>query len=92
MIIAAPTCSPVESEYDFQCQQALQLAVLALVDQATQAGWATQSTLKALGEIVTNQTLAYDHDPDPAEDDSDLNGRRHHSADSSGRHIPKPDA
>lgn len=66
MIIIAPTHSADEPEYDFECQRALKLAVLDLVEHAEQAGWQAQSVLNALVEIAGNQMVADEICPDPA--------------------------
>jgi hypothetical protein len=68
MVIVGPTHSPDEPEYEFECQRALELAVLDLVDQAGQAGWETGTAFGALAEIVGNQVLAYEQDLGPTED------------------------
>lgn len=72
MIIISPTHSADEPEYDFECQQALELAVLDLIDQAEQAGWQSQSVHKALAEIVGNQMVV-------DEIHADLAGESHRS-------------
>jgi hypothetical protein len=91
MEIIAPTHSPDAPEYDFECQRALELVVLDLVEQAEQAGWQSQSVLKALAEIVGNQMVA-DEMTDPA---GEPHRGRIGSAESlvasfiSGRHVPE---
>lgn len=67
--------------YDFTCQQALQPFVIDLIEQATQTGWDPRSTLRALAEIVGSEAVAYEHDPDPADDAGDTESGRNDSAD-----------
>ena len=44
-------------------------ALLAdLIDQFVVAGYGTVETIKAMHEVLDNRRLAYDRDPDPAED------------------------
>jgi hypothetical protein len=94
MVIVGPTHSPDEPEYEFECQRALELAVLDLVDQAGQAGWETGAAFRALAEIVGNQALAYEQDLDPAEDAVETDDGRSLSAEKllssfiSGRDVP----
>jgi hypothetical protein len=90
--IIAPTHSADEPEYDFECQQALELAVLDLVDQAEQAGWHSQSVLKALAEIVGNQMVTDEIYPNPhGEPDRGRIGSAQDLVASfiSGRHVPE---
>ena len=66
MIIISPTHSADEPEYDFECQQALGLAAIDLIDQAGQAGWQSEWVHKALAEIVGNQIVVDEIHADPA--------------------------
>ncbi|MDW5312980.1 hypothetical protein [Rhizobium sp. PL01] len=92
MVIVGPTHSPDEPEYEFECQRALELEVLDLVDKAGQAGWETGAAFRALAEIVVNQALAYEQDP--AEDAVGTEDGRYLSAEKlvasfvSGRDVP----
>jgi hypothetical protein len=47
----------------------------ALIADANAAGWGTEDVLAGLTMVMQHQWLAYDHDPDPA-DDTDLETSR----------------
>ncbi|THF58711.1 hypothetical protein [Ollibium composti] len=53
---------------NIDCQEALDLAVRDLVDRAENAGWTASEAYRAIDVIIVAQRLAYDLDPDPAED------------------------
>ena len=50
------------------CQEAVDLPLRELVDSMVVLGWRTPEVCDALEEVIKNQSLAYDADPDPAED------------------------
>lgn len=66
MNIDRPTLALDHPDYDLTCQEALDLAVRDLVDRAIVAGWEPRRIFPALQEVVRNQALAYEADPDPA--------------------------
>ena len=68
MDIPAPKRSIDEPEYNFELQEALEYPVLDLVDRIGAAGWNKREAFKALAEVIRNQALAYEHDPDPDDD------------------------
>lgn len=68
MRIASPRHKTNHPGYQQGCEEALDPAVRALVDEAIQAGWRPETVYEALGSVADNQRLAYDEDPDPADD------------------------
>ncbi|WLR90954.1 hypothetical protein [Shinella zoogloeoides] len=68
MDILAPRHLPDHPDYNLDCQEALDLAVRDLVDQAVQKGWSTREVLRALKSVAENQALAYEEDPDPEDE------------------------
>ena len=50
------------------CQEALEDGLRDLIDQAVIAGWKPHEVFDALASLVRNSRLAYDKDPDPADD------------------------
>lgn len=68
MPITPPRRTPDHPDYQLDCEEALDLAVRALVDEAIVAGWKPETVYEALGSLADNQRLAYDEDPDPADD------------------------
>lgn len=63
-----PPHDPTHPDYQLDCEEALDLAVRALVDEAIVAGWKPEVVYAALASVADNQRLAYDEDPDPADD------------------------
>lgn len=68
MPITPPRRTPDHPDYQLDCEEALDLAVRALVDEAIVAGWKPEVIYEALASVADNQRLAYDEDPDPADD------------------------
>jgi len=60
--------TPDHPDYALSCEEALDLPLRDLVDQAVQAGWKPRVIFKALQEVAKNQGLAYEEDPDPEDD------------------------
>lgn len=55
MHIAAPKYGYNDPDYMLECEEALDVAVREIVDQATQAGWSTRRVLVALVQVAANQ-------------------------------------
>ncbi|WP_425624919.1 hypothetical protein [Agrobacterium radiobacter] len=68
MKIEGPRHKPDNADYDLECQEAMDVAARDLVDLAVQAGWSPRVVYKALEEVARNQAMAYEADPDPADD------------------------
>jgi hypothetical protein len=50
------------------CEEVLDRPIRELVDAAISAGWDPQTVGAALSNLATAQILAYNSDPDPADD------------------------
>lgn len=53
---------------EIDCEEAMDMAVAALIDAAGQAGWTIPEVLDAIAKVVPHQRKAYYIDPDPADD------------------------
>lgn len=71
MDIPAPKRSIDDPHYNVELQEALDFPVLDFVDRIGAAGWNKREAFKALAEVIHNQTLAYEEDPDPEDDISE---------------------
>jgi len=60
------TMSDVDMQID--CEIAIDYATRELVDAIIQAGWPPKIAYSALKNVAKNQALAYEEDPDPADD------------------------
>lgn len=65
MSISQPRRHHSHQDYAQDCQEALDLPVASLIDQAIEAGWEPHHVYKATEELARMQALAYE-DPDPA--------------------------
>lgn len=72
MDIAAAKRSIDDPNYNKELQEAMEYAVLDLLDQIGAAGWNKRIALKTLAEVVRNQTLVYGEDPDPEDSASKI--------------------
>ncbi|MUO72884.1 hypothetical protein [Agrobacterium vitis] len=68
MAVTTPNFASEHPDYALSCEEALDLPLRDLVDQAVQAGWKPRVIFRALQEVAKNQGLAYDEDPDPEDD------------------------
>ena len=50
------------------CQEEVDGPLRMILDLATTHGWGTIETITAMEEVLKNIRIAYDEDPDPAED------------------------
>lgn len=53
---------------DVDCEEAMDIAITALVDTASRAGWSIPEALDAISRVLLQQRKAYAIDPDPADD------------------------
>jgi len=53
---------------EIDCEEAMDIAIAALVDAAGQAGWTIPEALDAIAKVIPAQRKAYYIDPDPADD------------------------
>ena len=51
-----------------ECEHAIDASVRELVDQAITAGWPPEATFEAIKRATERHGLAYQQDPDPADD------------------------
>ena len=50
------------------CQEEVEGPIQVIIDRANMHGWTTLETIAAMEEVLKNIRIAYDEDPDPAED------------------------
>ena len=72
MYIPAPKRSIDDPHYNVELQEALDFPVLDFVDRIGATGWNKREAFKALAEVIHNQALAYEQDPDPEDDASEM--------------------
>jgi|GEM_PF-2252491 len=53
-----PRFSPVHPDYDLECEEALEPALIAAIAQARAAGWAGSVIWQSLLSVITNLELA----------------------------------
>ncbi|MCJ8056964.1 hypothetical protein GB928_025600 [Shinella curvata] len=70
MTISIPSPRNSASDVDMQidCQIAIDAPVRDLFDAIIQAGWAPKVAYAALKNVAEHQAIAYQQDPDPADD------------------------
>ncbi|WP_173995721.1 hypothetical protein [Agrobacterium tumefaciens] len=68
MDISTPKRSADDEDYAIELEEALDLPLRDLIDNAVQAGWSPRAVYKAVQSVALNQGLAYEEDPDPADD------------------------
>lgn len=65
MNVSSPKHPKTHPEYASNCEEALELPLQDLVDDAVQAGWNTRTVLVALQSLAWNRAIAYEEDPNP---------------------------
>lgn len=68
MKVRPPSIDPTHPDRQIACQEAIDFAVAELVDKAVVAGWNPDEVFIALATVTAAQRLAYEADPDPADD------------------------
>lgn len=66
MNISEPRHAATFPDYGLECEEALDLPLADLIDQAIGAGWEPRRVYKAVESLAKMQALAYEEDPDPA--------------------------
>lgn len=72
MDIQSPKHPKTHPDYAINCEEALDLPLQYLIDRAVQAGWDTRTVMVALQSVAFNRALAYEEDPDPEDDESEI--------------------
>lgn len=72
MNVPSPKHPKTHPDYAINCEEALDLPLQDLVDRAVQAGWDTRTVMVALQSVAFNRALAYEEDPDPEDDESEI--------------------
>jgi hypothetical protein len=67
-MIRAPSKIIGDEDRSLEIEELLDEPFRNLVDEAATAGWSTPEVLNALEELVRNYRIAYEIDPDPADD------------------------
>ena len=65
MPFPAPRYPKDHPDRNLAFQEQLDQRVMHFVDQAVTAGWRAPEVFAALDEVILNQRLAYEEDPDP---------------------------
>lgn len=68
MPVPSPRTPADHPDYCINLQQAIELPLMELVDQAVQSGWKQEQIFGAIQEVAKNLALAYAEDPDPSDD------------------------
>ncbi len=66
--ISSPRKMASDVDMQIDCEIAIDMATRDLVDAVIQAGWPPKIAYSALKNVARNQALAYQDDPDPADD------------------------
>jgi hypothetical protein len=66
--IFSPRFAKNHPDYTLECEEALDLHVQELIDDAVQAGWDTRTVIEALENVAKAKALAYEEDPDPEDE------------------------
>jgi hypothetical protein len=66
--IFSPTFAKDHPDYALEAEEALDLPVQELIEDAVQAGWDTRTIFKALAKLAAAKAIAYEEDPDPEDD------------------------
>ncbi|CZT36115.1 hypothetical protein [Rhizobium sp. 9140] len=66
--IFSPKFTKDHPDYALECEEALDLPVQELIEDAVQAGWDNRTIFKALAKLAGAKALAYEEDPDPEDD------------------------
>lgn len=67
-MVDAPKFPVTHEDRHLVSQEEVEGPLKVIIDKAHMRGWTTIETISALEEVLKNLRLAYDKDPDPAED------------------------
>jgi hypothetical protein len=76
MNVLPPKHPKTHLDYGISCEKALDLPLQDLIDRAVKAGWDTRTVVVALQSVAWNRASAYEEDPDPEDEESDIGQRR----------------
>lgn len=79
MKVPSPKHPKTHPDYAINCEEALDLPLQDLIDRAVQAGWNTRTVLVALQSVAFNRAIAYEEDPDPEDDESEIDAETYPS-------------
>lgn len=66
--VIAPKAPGPYVDRDIDCEEAMDYAITDLLDRASSAGWSIPEALDAIARVIPNQRIAYEADPDPADE------------------------
>ena len=66
--IFSPKFEKSHPDYELECEEALDLHVQELIEDAVQAGWGPRTIFKAIAKVAAAKAIAYEEDPDPEDD------------------------
>ncbi|WP_313522486.1 hypothetical protein [Shinella sp.] len=73
--ISSPQRQMTGADVTLECEHAIEGAVSELVDRIITAGWPPAATFRALKRATDQQAMAYEEDPDPADDAVEIRPR-----------------
>lgn len=68
MTVDEPTLAPDHPDRQLTCEEALDVPIRDLVDEAVTKGWKSEEVYQAIVSVVEAQRIAYGFDPDPADE------------------------
>lgn len=66
--VLPPRKSTEYPDRDLECEEAMDAALRDVLDAGNAAGWSTPEMLSAIERVVPFIRVAYEADPDPADD------------------------
>jgi hypothetical protein len=67
-MVDSPKAEPNTDDRHLELQQHLDPILADLIDQFAQAGYTTPEVIDGMRDVLWNRRMAYEQDPDPAED------------------------
>ena len=68
MEVSAPRLDTSHPDRQLSCEEALDVPIRDLVDDAITKGWKAEEVYAAIESVVKAQRIAYGYDPDPADE------------------------
>lgn len=70
--IFSPKFTKTHPDYALEAEEALDLHIHELIDDAVQAGWETRTVIKAIESVAASKAIAYEEDPDPEDNPGEV--------------------
>jgi hypothetical protein len=68
MTLESPKYAGSHPDRPLNCQETVEVDLLELIDKANMLGWGTLETMDAIVEVITHLRVAYEEDPNPADE------------------------